>query len=64
TTTAPEKSLGEQILEWWESVKVWLEPLYQFSFQGLSQALVVAVQGFFALIGLNFWQGGIFGFLT
>ena len=60
----PSKPLGDQIMEWWESIKVWLEPLYKFSFQGLSKALVVAVQGFFALIGLNFWQGGLFGFLT
>jgi len=62
--TEPSKPLGDQIMEWWESIRVWLEPLYKFSFQGLSKALVVAVQGFFALVGLNFWQGGLFGFLT
>jgi len=60
----PGKPLGEQIMEWWESVKPWLEPLYQFSFQGLSKALVVAVQGFIALFQLNFWTGGLFGFLS
>ena len=60
----PGKPLGEQIMEWWESVKPWLEPLYQFSFQGLSKALVAGFQWLLSLVGLNFWQGGLFGFLT
>jgi len=60
----PSKPLGDQIMEWWESTKVWLDPLFKFSFQGLSKALVVAVQGFIALFQLNFWEGGLFGFLT
>ena len=60
----PGKPLGEQIMEWWESVKPWLEPLYQFSFQGFSKALVAGFQWLLSLVGLNFWQGGLFGFLT
>jgi hypothetical protein len=63
-TTTPQKPLSDQIMEWWESTKVWLEPLYRFSFQGFSKALVAAFQGLLALVGLNFWQGGLFGFLA
>ena len=60
----PGKPLGDQIMEWWESIKPWLEPLYMFSFQGLSKMLVAAFQGLLALVGLNFWTGGLFGFLS
>jgi len=64
TSDTPGKPLGDQIMEWWESIKPWLEPLYQFSFQGFSKMLVAAFQGLLALVGLNFWTGGLFGFLT
>ena len=67
TTTAPtttKKPLADQINEFWEKIKVWLEPFYRFSFQGISQALVVAFQWLLSLLGLNFWEGGLFGFLT
>jgi len=60
----PNKPLGDLIMEWWEATKVWFEPLYRFSFQGLSKALVAGFQGLLALVGLNFWSGGLFGFLS
>ena len=59
-TTAPaetttKKPLGDQISDAWAKIKVWFEPLYRFSFQGLSQALVTAFQWLLRLVGIGTW---------
>ena len=67
TTTTPastEKSLADRITDGWESFKPFFDLMYKFGFQGLSQLLVVGFQGLLAWAGLNFWQGGLFGFIT
>ena len=66
TTSAASttKSLAQQITDGWESFKPYFDIIYKFGFQGLSQLLVVGFQGLLAWAGLNFWQGGLFGFLT
>ena len=66
TTTAPTttKSTGDQILDGWEKFKPYFDLIYMFGFQGLSQLLVVGFQWLLSAVGLNFWQGGLFGFLT
>ena len=62
TTTA--KTPAQQITDGWERFKPIFDTIYMFGFQGLSQLLVVGFQGLLAWAGLNFWQGGMFGFLT
>jgi len=66
TTTAPSttKSTAQQITDWWEGFRPYFELIYKFGFQGLSQLLVVGFQWLLSLVGLNFWPGGMFGFLT
>jgi len=62
TTTA--KPLGDQIAEGWEKFKPYFDLIYQFVFQGFSKTLVAGFQWLIAMAGLNFWEGGLFGFLT
>jgi len=67
TTTAPAsttKSLAQQITDGWESFKPYFDLIYKYTFQGLSQLLVVGFQWLLQAAGLNFWQGGLFGFLS
>ena len=66
TTTAPAttKSAGDQILDGWEKFKPYFDLIYKFGFQGLSQLLVVGFQWLLSAVGLNFWTGGLFGFLS
>jgi len=67
TTTGPTtttKSDAQKITDGWEKIKPYFELIYKFVFQGLSQLLVVGFQWLLSLVGLNFWQGGLFGFLT
>ena len=53
--TTTKKPLGDQINDIWEKIKVWFEPLYRFSFQGLSQALVTAFQWLLRIVGIGTW---------
>jgi len=53
--TTTKKPLGDQINDFWESIKPWFEPLYKFSFQGLSQALVLAFQWLLRIVGIGTW---------
>ncbi|MDR2686623.1 MAG: hypothetical protein LBB75_02635 [Oscillospiraceae bacterium] len=67
TTAAPAsttKSLAQQITDGWEKFKPTFDLIYKFGFQGLSQLLTVGFQWLLSAVGLNFWQGGLFGFLT
>lgn len=64
TTVPTTKPLGDRIAEGWEKIKPYFDWIYKFSFQGISQALVAAFQWLLSLVGLNFWQGGMFGFLS
>ena len=64
TTTTTGKPLAQQITDGWERIKPYFDMIYMFGFQGLSQLLVVGFQGLLAAFGLNFWQGGLFGFLA
>ena len=69
TTTKPpstttDKSLAQQITDGWEKFKPYFDLIYKFSFQGLSQLLVVGFQWLLSAVGLNFWTGGLFGFLS
>ena len=55
TTTTTQKPLGDRINDFWESIKPWFEPLYKFSFQGLSQALVTAFEWLLRVVGIGTW---------
>ena len=66
TTTAPPtttKSNAQQILDGWEWFKPYFDAIYKFVFQGLSKFLVVALEVLLAVVGLNLWEGGLFGWL-
>jgi hypothetical protein len=62
--TTAEKGLAQQITEGWEKFKPYFDMIYKFGFQGLSQLLVVGFQWLLSAVGLNFWQGGLFGILS
>jgi len=67
TTPAPTtttKPLGDQIADGWEQFKPYFDMIYKFFFQGFSQTLVVGFQWLLSLVGLNFWEGGLFGILA
>jgi len=65
TTVPPTtaKPLGDQINDTWERIKPYFDLIYQFVFQGFSKTLVAGFQWLLAMAGLNFWEGGLFGFL-
>jgi hypothetical protein len=62
-TTAP-KSGGDQIMDTWEKIKPFFTWIYQNGLLAISRGLVVAFEWLLSAVGLNFWQGGLFGALT
>jgi len=64
TEATTKKPLAEQITETWEKIKPYFNLIYQYTFQALSKGLVAGFQWLLSLVGLNFWEGGLFGFLS
>jgi len=62
--TTPPKSVGDSLLEGWENIKPFFTWIYENGLLAISKWLVVAFEWLLSLVGLNFWEGSLFGFLT
>ena len=55
TPTEPNKTVGDQINEAWQSFMSWFKPLYEGVFPAVGRGLALAFEWLLRLVGIGTW---------